>query len=434
MPVPEPQPWRVALFTDTFDEVSGVGHTFRLLADHCERRGIELDVFTVTTAPSSLERRGTVCVHRLQPRVPFSYYPGLFLDLMPLDDTALTEARGRPYDVIHIATPGHMGVTGLYLAARQGVPTIGSYHTEFPQYIVQRLNNWLGDDYTDDPDAVAYVEEFALRLAWEFLAGFYNRCEKVLVPSEATHRSVAEHLRVPIERFERGVDTDLFSPRRRMRPADAPVRVLYVGRLAVEKNLAWLVAFGQAQPDCELVIVGDGPERAGLELELPRARFAGVLQDEELAQAYADADVFACPSLTETFGNVVLEAQASGLPAVVGHLGGPREIIAPGESGLVADSAESFVAHLQALVTNAERRRAMAVAARRRAEQRRWDDVFARLFAQYATVLYPPGRRSWRRFLRRLEESDHPLAVGLVSFWKQFGRRREARARQQAQP
>lgn len=422
---------RVALFTDTFDEVSGVGHTFSRLADWCAARAWPLTVFTVTPGPSRVETRGSVTIHRVQPRIPLSYYPGLFFDLIPLDDTALTAARQTEFDLVHVATPGHMGITGLYLASRCALPVIGSYHTDLPQYVAARLLSKLREEADDDPDALEYVESLGSSLTWDFLAGFYNHCARVLVPSEATRAQVAPRLRPPLELFARGVDTALFTPARRRRPADAPPRLLYVGRLAVEKNLDWLVAVGQRHPEFELTIVGDGPLRAELAAALPHADLPGFLAGEELAQAYADADLFAFPSLTETFGNVVLEAQASGLPAVVGHLGGPTEIITPGVTGLVADNAESFERHLLALAADPARRATMAAAARQQALGRGWDEVFERLFTQYASARYPWRRRVWSRWLRRWKDSDHPCAVGLVAFWQQFGRRRAARARRQ---
>jgi glycosyltransferase involved in cell wall biosynthesis len=423
MPAP-----RVALFTDTYDEVSGVGKTFQRLARYCERHGQPLDVFTVAPS-SSLETRGAVTVHRIKPRLPFEYYPGLLFDLIPFDDTALTYAREREFDVVHVATPGHMGITGLYLAYQHGLPLVGSYHTEFPRYVSSRILGRLDESWHEDPDAVAYIEEVSGDLTWDFLAGFYAPCQSVLVPSEATRAAVAERLRPPLALFERGVDRALFHPGRRRRPVDAPPRLLYVGRLAIEKNLAWLVAAARAHPEWELTLVGDGPQRDELAAALPRAVFTGFLEGEALAQAYADADVFAFPSLTETFGNVVLEAQASGLPAVVGHEGGPREIIAPGESGFVAHDAAEFEALLARLMGDAPLRAKMAREALARAAQRDWDGVFERLIGHWSAAQYPWRRRQWVRFLRRLKQSDSPFAVGLVSFWKQFGRRRAARAR-----
>lgn len=419
---------RVALFTDTFDEVSGVGKTFGRLARWCERRGLPLDVFTVSTQATTTETYGSVRIHRVRPRVPVNYYPGMAIDLIPLDDTVLTFAREHEFDVVHVATPGHMGITGLYLAVRQGLPVVGSYHTELPQYVSQRLLARLDDDLRDDPDAVSYLAEVSDKIAWDYLARFYDYCAVVLAPSEATRRGIAERLKAPTGLFQRGVDTALYSPEKRKRVAGGAPRLLYVGRLAIEKNLGWLVAAGQAHPEWELVLVGDGPQRAELAAALPSARFTGFLDGEALAAEYADADIFAFPSLTETFGNVVLEAQASGLPCVVGHLGGPSEIISA-ESGLVADSEAAFIAHLEALAADPQRRARMGRAARELAGSRGWDDVFERLWAHWTGARYPWRRRLWVRWLRHMKDSDHPVAVGLVAFWKQFGRRRAARAR-----
>lgn len=423
---------RVALFTDTYDEVSGVGKTFRRLADWCVARGYRLDVFTIGTQPTNTEDCGSVRIHRVRPRVPVEYYPGLAFDAIPLDDNVLTYARDHEFDLVHVATPGHMGVTGLYLAARHSLPIVGSYHTELPQYVSQRMLRVLGDDAETDDDAREYVLETSERLTWEFLRRFYDFCALVLVPSEATRASVAAHLAAPLGLFTRGVDTEQYSPAYRQRGTDGPPRLLYVGRLAVEKNLDWLVTAARAHPEWEVEIVGDGPLRGWLAEQLPQAHLAGFLEGEALARAYADADLFAFPSLTETFGNVVLEAQASGLPAVVGHLGGPQEIIAAGETGLVAHDAAEFQAHLEALVADPARRQAYGQAARQRALDRSWPEVFERLWQTWSSIRYPYHRRLWARWLRRMKHSDNPFAVGLVAFWKQFGRRRAAQARARA--
>ena len=431
MSSPWSRPPRVALFTDTFDEISGVGLTFHRFANHCRQHGYPLDIFTVSPERSERETDGSVTIHRIKPRIPVNYYPGLYFDLVPLDETVVKYGLDAGFDVIHVATPGHIGITGLYLAIKLSRPLLGSYHTELPEYVSRRLINHLDPSFQDDPDAREYVSEVSSALTWDYLACFYNHCARVLVPSQFTRRQVADRLRSPLAIFPRGVDTQLYDPARRQRHEDR-ARLLFVGRLAVEKNLEWLVRFGQAHPEHELVIVGDGPERERLETELPNAVMTGFLRGEALAQAYADADIFAFPSTTETFGNVVLEAQASGLPAVVTDRGGPCEIIEPGVSGLVAADYDQFEAHLLALAADPARRAGFGKAARARAEQRSWSGVFEGLMQQYRVVEYPWRRRMFLKFLRAMKESDSPVAVGLVAFWKQFGKRRAHQAAQRA--
>lgn len=419
----------MALFTDTFDEISGVGLTFHRFANHCRQRSYPLDIFTVSPDHSARDTDGSVTIHRIKPRIPVNYYPGLYFDLVPLDETVVKYGLATGFDVVHVATPGHIGITGLYLALKLNRPLIGSYHTELPEYVSQRLINHLDPSFQDDPEAQEYVGEVSSALTWDYLACFYNHCAKVLVPSDYTRRQVSDRLRSPLAIFPRGVDTALFDPAKRQR-SDSKVRLLFVGRLAVEKNLDWLVRYGQSHPEHELMIVGDGPEREALQTALPDAIFTGFLRGDALAHAYADADLFAFPSHTETFGNVVLEAQASGLPAVVSDRGGPSEIIEPQVSGLVAGDYEAFEASLQALAGDPARRTAFGKAARQRAQQRSWSGVFEGLLQQYRSVEYPYRRKLFLKVLRTLKESDSPVAVGLVSFWKQFGKRR---AQQEAQ-
>jgi glycosyltransferase involved in cell wall biosynthesis len=192
--------------------------------------------------------------------------------------------------------------------------------------------------------------------------------------------------------MQRGVDTEWFSPSHRMRePGDTAVLLGYVGRLSVEKNVALLARVerelaAMGVGGVRFLIVGHGSEEASLRRDLAEAEFAGVLRGAALAQAYANMDVLVFPSHTDTFGNVVLEALASGVPAVVTPDGGPKFIVRNGETGFVTED-DHFAEAVAELVRDRSRREEMRLKARRYALGCSWDAVFDRVYAGYETAL-----------------------------------------------
>jgi glycosyltransferase involved in cell wall biosynthesis len=187
--------------------------------------------------------------------------------------------------------------------------------------------------------------------------------------------------------MHRGVDTDLFDPRRRDRGDDTFV-IGYVGRLTVEKNIRDLVELErrliqEGLSNFRFLIVGQGAEEPWLRANMKKADFTGVLRGEALARAYANMDIFAFPSRTDTYGNVVLEALASGVPAVVTDSGGPRFIVRDGETGFVARDPQEFMIRIQDLATRPAQRETMRTAARAHAMTASWDAVFESVYAGY---------------------------------------------------
>ena len=232
----------------------------------------------------------------------------------------------RRYDLIHVCAPGPSGVAAAVLARAMEIPLVGSYHTELAAYAGLR---------TGDASL-----ELAAKLA---VAAFYAQCRLVLSPSAAADATLATLgiARGRVARWDRGVDTGLFDPRLRdERLLPGEISVLYAGRVSKEKNIDLLArAFSLAHardPRLHLVIAGGGPEQARLAADLgERATFLGWLEGAALATAYASADVFCFASETDTFGQVVLEAQASGLPVLAVDAGGPGELIEDGVDGLL---------------------------------------------------------------------------------------------------
>lgn len=368
---------RVALFTDTFDEVNGVARTFHRMVDEFARRGVRLHLFTYGRR-DEMEPRNSVRVFRFAHRRSVGYYEQLRYELRENPTAVRTfdqQHASEPYDLVHVAAPGSLGWLGRRLAKRHGLPLIGTYHTSLAEYAAERAPKWL---------------EWAARsVTWEWMRRFYAPCRAVLCPT----RSICEELerngfRNRLGVFSRGIDTSRFHPRAADEPGRLPT-IAYVGRLAPEKNVRCLptVLGGRG---FRVRIVGDGPERGWLKQRLPEAEFTGYLQGDELAAAYREADLLVFPSRTDTFGNVVLEAMASGVVPIVLNAPGPRDFVTDQANAVVAADETAMRDAVDRLAQDHESRRKMAQSARAFAETQGWDAVFSRLIADYRRALAEP--------------------------------------------
>ena len=285
--------------------------------------------------------------------------------------------------LVHLATPDFAGYRALRWAQARGLPVVASYHTHFSSYL-------------------KYYNVSALEgLFWQYARWFYGQCEQVYVPSRSMAAVLRSHeIADGLRLWERGVDTDRFHPRhhdaawrRRHGVTDDDVLVTFVGRLVWEKGLTVFadVVEGLARQGvaARSLIVGDGPARADLQARLPETIFAGHLDGEALSRAYASSDVFLFPSDTETFGNVTLEAMASGLPTVCADATGSSELVQHGVSGFLAPPGRSaaFLDHTAALVRDADLRTRMGERALLRADHYEWTSVLERLLGYYHEVL-----------------------------------------------
>lgn len=374
-----PGPLRVALSSGAYTHIAdGVTRTLGRLVGDLTAHGADVHVFAPTVAHPAVEAPGTLVP------VPSVAIPGRPEYRFPL---GLWPAQRRHLDawqpdLVHLATPDLTGVHLLRWARRHGVPTVATYHTHFPSYLAY------------------YGAERLLPLGWRYLRWFYRKVDRLLVPS-ASMRDVLRAHGVPgdLGLWGRGVDTDLFSPARRsdawrtaVGAGPEDVVVTYVGRLVLEKGLDVVAdTFGALRsrvPGLVTVVVGEGPIRRDLEARMPGTRFLGHLDAEALATAYASSDVFVFPSDTETFGNVTLEAMASGVVPVVADATGSRSLVRDGETGHLCPprNAAAFTAAIAALAAAADRRRAMGRAARVAAEQRSWPVVLASMRDAYADL------------------------------------------------
>lgn len=377
---------KVAVFTDNdFDKINGVTTTLNAVIRYAPP-DITPRIYTAS---------GLACDHptylayaSIGVGIPFYSEMKMYV---PHYKRYLRRVVDDGIDVIHLTTPGPLGLVALWVATQTARPLIGSFHTDLGTY-TQLLSGsrFLG----------AFMRDY---MRW-----MYGRCARVLVPSEATRRLMqasktrADRLYV----WSRGVDTTLFNPDKRSEQLRTEWRVsaqrpaiLYVGRLSKEKGLAILPLLQQALRargiNHQLVIAGEGPMQRELADECHDAIFTGPLGREHVAKVFASSDLFVFPSETDTAGNVVLEAQASGLPVIVSDRGGPQENLRIGLSGTVCSGRDPhrWADAVAPSCTSDAIRRLSSLAARDYALSRRWDTALAPLYASYRELA---GQRASR--------------------------------------
>lgn len=374
---------RVAYFTESlYPHVDGVSRTLARLFATLEARSIDFRIFSpfVPSAEQSWRPR----VERVR-YVRFPLYPDYRVSLPFTHGIRRSLSEYSP-DLIHVVSPTPLAYRVQTIGKRHRIPVVASFHTHFVSYFRYYGIPWLES------------------VGWDMLRRFYRGCARVYVPT----KSIADELLANgigrIELWSRGIDLQAFSPVHRdplmfssgSRPKEVPV-ILMVSRLVREKALETLIPIDRILRargvPFQLAIVGDGPLRDELRTALPEAVFAGHLEGDDLARWYASADVFVLPSTTETLGNVVLEALASGLPAVVVDRGGPQDLIEPGRNGFVARANDptSIADHLQRLLERPELRGALSRGARDSAKQRDWETINGALLESYGRVIAEAG-------------------------------------------
>ncbi len=323
------RPLSIALISETYPpEVNGVANTLGRLHAGLQQLGHRVQVVRPRQPGDDGRRSDAELV--LTRGWPLPGYPGLQWGMSSLHKLLRCWKRQRP-DVLYIATEGPLGFSALRAARRLGIPAVSGFHTNFQQY---------SEHYGFGP---------LTRLVTGYLRWFHNRTQMTLVPSGSQRMELQRRGFERLNLLSRGVDSQLFHPsrrdpelRRRWGLGEQDIAVLHVGRLAAEKNLGLLggtfCALCAAHPQLKLrlVLVGDGPERRHLERDLPEALFCGVQRGETLAAHYASGDLFLFPSLSETFGNVVLEAQAAGLAVVAFDQAAAGQHIRHGHNGVLA--------------------------------------------------------------------------------------------------
>lgn len=382
---------RVAYFPDSFHEINGVAHTSRHFEAFARRRNLPFLCVRAGDREQKLTEDGNVWTLEL-PRGFLSIalekdlrFDPAFLRHFPLIEEVLE--RFRP-DLIHITGPSEVGMLGAGLAHQNHLPLAASWHTNVHEYAARRSEWFLRLLPKPQADATGQkIEDLAMVAA----AKFYSIARVLFAPNPELCAQLERMTGRKCFLMPRGVDACLFHPSRRTRDsADGKVVLGFVGRLSVEKNVALLATVQQelermGHSNFHFLIVGHGGEESWLQERLHGAEFTGVLRGEALSAAYANMDLLVFPSHTDTFGNVVLEALASGVPAVVTPDGGPRTIIRDGETGRIVPD-EQFAAAVSALLNHPAQHAAMREAARAYATTASWDSVFEGVYAAYETV------------------------------------------------
>ena len=371
------RPLRVALITSSYNFIAdGVALTLNRLVGYLEKQGVEVLVFAPVARQAAFAHQGRLVA---VPSIPLPGRPEYRLALGMAGYLQRQLLDFEP-DILHLAVPDLLGQAALALAQKHGIPAVASYHTRYETYL---KHYW-------------YLAPLEGRLK-RTLRGFYGQCREVYVPSESVRQALlADGLRDNFKPWPRGIDTARFSPTKRNMAWRArfgigpdELVILHVSRLVREKRLDTLTsALNQLRVPHRVVIVGDGPDRAYAESELPQAIFAGFLDGDDLAAAYASSDIFVFPSDSESFGNVTLEAMASGLPCVCADATGSRSLVVDGETGFLApaDDADSFARHIMTLAQDSGLRHDMGQAARRRAQTFSWEETLARMLGYYRAL------------------------------------------------
>jgi len=388
---------RIAIVTETYPpEVNGVAMSIARVVEGLQRRSHELQLVRPRQRHVEPEPvpRGARFQELLTAGWPIPRYPNLRMGAPSKRALVQLWSLQRP-DVVHIATEGPLGWSALQAARHLKLPVSSDFRTNFHAYGQHYRIGWLAKPI------LAYLRKF------------HNRAQCTMVPTEALRAQLAASGFERVTVVSRGVDTHRFHPRhcstelrRQWGAGDDDLVLAYVGRLAAEKNLGAVLGAYEALRDSmgdtvKLVFVGDGPQRAELAARCPQAIFAGQRGGEDLAAHYASADLFLFPSLTETFGNVTIEAMASGLPVVAFDCAAAAQCIQSGRNGLLAhdESLPAFVRATLQLAADTERRRAMGVAARDAARRHDWDGVVARFEAVLAQTIdeFAPAQSSGSR-------------------------------------
>ncbi len=369
---------RVALFTETFlPKIDGIVTVTCLLLDHLEKRGIE----TVIVAPKmGVERYNSTPIIGV-PGVRLPLYPELRVG--PPTLSTYNQLKAFQPDVAHFIHPVLIGIPGMLMSKRLDVPTLASFHLD-----VARLVRYFHLGFMEP------VTDVLTRIV-------FNAADYSLAPSKIIQQDMLSIGVKHVGLWKRGVDPDRFDPRFRsaeMRSALSDghpddTLLIYVGRLSSEKQLHQLKAVLDSVPGTRLALVGNGPTREQLEAQFAgtNTKFMGYLSGEPLSQAYASADMFVFPSALETFGLVVVEAMAAGLPVVASRVGGVRDVVEEGRTGytFAVNDVDGLIAGVRQIAVSRERITEMGSAARAFAETQTWPammdeviDIYARLIAE----------------------------------------------------
>ncbi|WP_163102221.1 glycosyltransferase family 4 protein [Peribacillus alkalitolerans] len=378
---------KIAIFTDTYDpDINGVARTLKRFTDYLSDQNITFKVFAPKTEETEYVSNH---IQRFK-SLSFFLYPECRLAFPNLFQIK-SELQSFSPDLIHVATPFNIGLCGVYYAKKMNIPLVGSYHTDFDNYLQ------------------FYNLDFLSKILWKYMIWFHRPLKKLFVPSNETLDQLKRRGFTNLEIWTRGVDCELFHPNyekfsvRERYGIRKKYLLTFVGRLSPEKDIKTLMEIAHSIPppmneDIQWLIVGDGPSRKELEqASLPNMLFTGYLNGNQLAEVYSISDLFVFPSPTETFGNVVLEALASGTPAIGANSGGVRNIIQDGITGLICEpgNAQEFIKAIIHLLQNDNVRNQMGAEGRNYALRQNWERIFQTLLWSYEGVIQETDKQKF---------------------------------------
>ena len=377
---------RVALFCETFNETNGVALTVRQLVEFAKRSSRPF--LTVHGGPQ-LARFEEGSVTRLElPRgwVSFGIERDLRYDLFLWRHIRKVREEILRFcpDIIHVTSPGEFGQLGVYLAHKLRIPVVASWHTNLHQFGALRMQKLLA---SFPASWSKFATDWAERTALLPILRFYRIAKVTLAPTQEQVQWLEGQTGRRSFLMTRGVDCELFHPARRT-VRDNVLRIGYVGRVTPEKRVRFLAdiereLLAAGHKNFSILVVGDGNERSWLESNLKLGVFTGVLRGERLSEAYANMDLFVFPSKTDTFGNVIQEAAASAVPAIVTNEGGPQHLVRHGITGFIAENDEQFLRRILELASDSARLRQMGEAARENIREKSWDTAFEMTYNAY---------------------------------------------------
>jgi len=367
---------KIAIFTDTFSpEINGVTKTLSKMKSYMDNYGIKYKFFVPGDETEKKENIVSFSSFR------FFLYPERKIAIPRYREIKSNLDDFNP-DIIFIVTPFAIGLTGFRYAKERGIPVVSNYSTDFPKYLKH------------------YRLEILENTVWTFFRWFHSYSYINICPSIATKQDMEEHGIKNVELWSRGIETSEFSPQKRSKELrekycnNDEKLLLYVGRIAPEKELNVLIdaikILNKRNLKIKLLVIGDGPSKQGFEEEnVENVIFVGYKTGEELKCYYASADIFTFPSSSETYGNVILEAMASGLPVVAPFAGGVRENLIDMENGMVFDSgnSEDMADKIERLVLDEKLKDILSKNARKHTLSKSWDIIYSDLFKRFNEVI-----------------------------------------------
>nr|AUN37141.1 glycosyltransferase [uncultured bacterium] len=382
---------RVAFFTDSYHETNGVAHTSRHLEAFAKREHIPFLCVRAGKESEKFQDESITAVEFKRSSIGFGLERDMRFDFLMWRNlkNALQAARDFRADLVHITGPSDIGQIGARIAFLLKVPLVISWHTNLHDYAGKRLEKLLAFlPETQCKTIAGWGERNALKATLRF----YKLGRQLFAPNEELVDLLKHGTEKPTSLMQRGVDTEIFSPLKRD-SEDNIFRLGFVGRLSPEKNVRFLAEIEKSLLDAgksnfRFLLVGDGSERSWLENHLRHATFTGILKGEALSKAYANMDAFLFPSQTDAFGNVILEAMASGVPCIVTDQGGPKFLVQHKVNGLIARNEREFVTAVIDMMSQSQNHEHMRLAARQAACGASWDRVFEKVYEDYRVCLH----------------------------------------------